>query len=477
MSTSPIQYPEPPPELSGKFNWRLFKYFGAGAIIASVTIGSGETVFASRGGAIFGYSLLWCFLGGTIMKGIQVYTSARHFTLTGEHPMQHWGRLPGPRNWVPIMIGVLSLICFPFWLGGLPLMLGTMINWIFGLGNDDPERLAVLARIWGTFAILVAVSLTWVQSYNMLEKVQTTIVGLLLFSLLAACLATRPDWISALLGSIIPTVPVYEDWIVSDPKFSAIAARPPWVELAVYIGAIGGGSYDYIGYIGFLREKKWGAMGLASQDGTVEISTDANNIARARKWLIAPKVDTGISFACVFIFTLCFVVLAAAVLHPKHLVPDGHELLSHQAMFLTRFHKSFVYIYQVGIFMAFWGTIYGAYELYTRTAYECLRPLLKPGREVSIRTVRRAMLLYIGLGGMVLMWTVENPIKLVTPAAIVGGVFTCGLWCFAMIWSDRHFLPPVLRMRPFLTAVTAISGVVLTGIGLKGIWDYVANFF
>ena len=234
------------------------------------------------------------------MKGIQVYTSARHFTLTGEHPMQHWGRLPGPRNWVPIMIGVLSLICFPFWLGGLPLMLGTMINWIFGLGNDDPERLAVLARIWGTFAILVAVSLTWVQSYNMLEKVQTTIVGLLLFSLLAACLATRPDWISALLGSIIPTVPVYEDWIVSDPKFSAIAARPPWVELAVYIGAIGGGSYDYIGYIGFLREKKWGAMGLASQDGTVEISTDANNIARARKWLIAPKVDTGISFCLRF---------------------------------------------------------------------------------------------------------------------------------------------------------------------------------
>lgn len=475
MNAEPIQYPEPPPELSGKFNWRLIKCFGAGAIIASVTIGSGETIFASRGGAIFGYSLLWCFLGGTIMKGIQVYTSARHFTLTGVHPMEHWGQLPGPRNWVPIMIGVLSLLCFPFWLGGLPLMLGKTLNWIFGLGSDDSERLLVLARIWGTLAVLIAITLTWLQSYSLLEKVQTAIVGLLLFSLLAACVAARPDWLGALLGTIIPTIPTYDDWIRSD--YPAIANRPPWVEMAVYLGAIGGGSYDYIGYIGCLREKKWGAMGRASQHGAVEISTDANNIARAHRWLIAPKVDTGFSFSCVFIFTLCFVVLAAAVLNPQHLVPDKDHLLSHQAQFLTQHKEWLIYPYQLGIFMAFWGTIYGAYELYTRTAYECLRPLVKSGREVPIRSVRRAILLYVGIGGIVLMWSFKDPITMVTPAAIVGGVFTCGLWCFAMIWSDRHFLPPVLRMKPFLTVATAISGFMLTGIGLKAIWDYVERFF
>ena len=91
MSDTPIRYPDLPPELSGGFNWRMLKFFGAGAIIASVTIGSGETLFASRGGAVFGYALLWCFVGGAVMKGIQVYTAARHMTLTGEHPMAHWG--------------------------------------------------------------------------------------------------------------------------------------------------------------------------------------------------------------------------------------------------------------------------------------------------------------------------------------------------------------------------------------------------
>jgi Mn2+/Fe2+ NRAMP family transporter len=56
-------------------------------IIASVTIGSGELVWASRSGAIFGYQLLWCFLLAGVFKGVQVYVAARHMTLTGEHPM------------------------------------------------------------------------------------------------------------------------------------------------------------------------------------------------------------------------------------------------------------------------------------------------------------------------------------------------------------------------------------------------------
>jgi hypothetical protein len=134
-----------------------------------------------------------------------------------------------------------------------------------------------------------------------------------------------------------------------------------------------------------------------------------------------------------------------------------------------------LYVYQVGIFMAFWGTIYGAYELYTRTGYECIRPISRKLRDVPIVKVRRVILLYCGIGGLALMWTFDNPIKLVTPAAIVGGVFTCGLWCFAMIWTDRHFLPRQLRMRPLLLVLTIISGAVLTALGAKGIWDYIAN--
>ena len=115
-----MKYPPLTEDLEKGVSLQTLKYFGAGAIVASVTIGSGETLFASRGGAVFGYSLLWCFFFGAVMKGIQVYSGARHMALTGEHPLTHWGAIPGPRNWVPIVIGALSMLCFPFWMAGIP---------------------------------------------------------------------------------------------------------------------------------------------------------------------------------------------------------------------------------------------------------------------------------------------------------------------------------------------------------------------
>ncbi len=478
MPETPYKYPDLPPELRGGLNWRLFSYFGAGAIIASVTIGSGETVFASRGGAVFGYALMWCFVFGAIMKCIQVYTAARYMTPPGAHPMTHWGRRPGPRNWVPIVIGLLSLVCFPFWLAGLPKMLGDFINWVFDLGQGDEQQMLKLARLWGSAAIVVAMTLTMLQTYAILERVQTVIVALLLLSVAGACLATRPDWISALVGTFVPMVPDYEDWIASE--YPKIAARAPWVEVAVYLGALGGGTYDFIGYIGCLREKKWGLIGRVDNNvatsGTLSIGTDQDNLHRARRWLRAPKIDVGVSFACILFFTLCFVLLGAAILHEKHLIPAGNELLSHQATFLTGVHGSLQYVYHVGIFMAFWGTIYGAYELYTRTTYECILPLHPKLRHLPHSRVRLPVMIYVGVGGLILLWTVKEPIKMVTPAAIIGGVFACGLWCFAMIWADRHFLPRPLRMGRILLMLTTISGVVMTVMGAKAMWDYAAKW-
>ncbi len=483
MPQEPIQYPPPPAELQGKPTWRLIRFFGAGAIIASVTIGSGETLFASRGGAVFGYTLLWCFVGGTLLKGVQVYTAARYITLTGAHPMAHWAHLPGPKNWVPILIGLLSLACFPFWLAALPRFVGQLINWVFHVAeSEDKEYFDRMARIWGTITIVAAVTLTWVQSYGALERVQTVIVGLLLFSIILATFVSRPDWVAAFMGTIVPVVPDYQDWIKSD--YPKIAIRSPWVEMVTYLGAIGGGSYDYIGYIGCLREKKWGALGLKrSQEPTPElgkkgellpIEINEDNVKRGRVWLRAAKIDVGVSFSCVLIFTVCFYALGAAILHQAHLAPEGRDVLVHQAAFLTKIHPSLLYLYQIGVLAAFLGTIYGAYEIYTRTTYECLAPLSRRIREMPEKQVRLPVLLYCGVGGLILLWTVDDPIKLVTLPAIVGGVLTCGLWCFAMIWTERRFLPKAFRMRRSLLVLTVIAGTFLVGLAIPALWNFFA---
>lgn len=484
MSDEPLVYPSLPADLERGLSWRSLKYFGAGAIMASVTIGSGETLFASRSGALFGYTLLWCFVAGAVMKGVQVYGATRYIVLTGEHPMTHWAHLPGPKGWVPIVMGTLCVVCFPFWLSGLPLMLGTILNWVFGISGTE-EQLWLAVRLWATLTIIVAVTLVWLESYAFLERAQVLIVGTLLGCLLVATFVARPDWLSVLVGAVTPRVPEYPAWVVA--KYPKFAANPPWVEVITCLGALGGGTYDYVGYVGFLREKRWGAIGVrhgAHQFDSAEprmplaIDTGAENARRGKRWLLPAQIDTGVSFLSVLIFTICFVVLGARFLNSRELVPAEGELFNHQAQFLTELHPSLLYVYQLGIFMAFFGTIYGAYEIYARTAYECFLPVSRRLRQMPFEMFRRGVVLYCAVFGLLLLWTLPmSPDDIVRPAAILGGVFACGLWCLAMLWTDHRFLPAPLKMPGGLWWSTLISGIALTLLGAKGIWDYLATWF
>ena len=65
------------------------------------------------------------------------------------------------------------------------------------------------------------------------------------------------------------------------------------------------------------------------------------------------------------------------------------------------------------------------------------------------------------------MWLGGNPVEIVTPAAIFGGVLTCGLWCLLMVWTDRVFLPKSLQMGPVLLILNIFSGLFLTGWGVR----------
>ena len=485
MNQTPAAYPELTPGLRDRSLMGMLKLFGPGAIIASVTIGSGETVFASRGGAIFGYSLFWCFLVGSLLKGLQVYSGCRFITLTGRHPLESWMELPGPRGWFVIFISAMTIVWMPFWVGGgLPKMLGEFTNWVVGFPSQtNQEDFVFYGRLWGTFFVVVAVALTWLQSYGFLERVQTVLISMLLFCMVMAAVVSSPDLIAALTGTLVPTRPVYEPWLLE--KFTEFRGRSPLVEVVTYLGALGGGTQDYLGYVGMLREKGWGLLGLGSGSDEAEpapILETRENLERGLSWLRAPRIDVSVSFACIFVFTLCFGILGATVLYPRQLVPSGFDLLTMQSEYLIRPDQSHLvqtlmdFIYKTGIFFAFFGTIYGAYELYTRTTRECLVALLPRLKKVPLRTFRFWTLLWCVVPGLGLLWFLErDPVFIITPAALVGSALTCGLWCFAMLWTDRAHLPAELQMRPPLRIGILVAGIVLTVVPAIGIVRYVQD--
>jgi hypothetical protein len=479
MAAEAIKSPPLSPQIRSKKIWDIFKFFGPGAIMASLTIGSGETFFASRGGAVFGYAILWTFVLGCFFKWVQCYTAMRYLTITGEHPIDRWAHFPGPRGWFPLLIAVLSIMCFPFWLSFLPSLLGTLCNWMFKFGDH---------LVWGTIWVLVAITLTIIGGYGVLEKVQLTLVALLIVAILFSVFYFQPNWGAVIIGSIIPRMPDYAPWIAE--KYPEVAARPPWVEAVTYIGAIGGGTYDYIGYIGLLREKDWGMLGLPNLEeiqrrifdleekgAKIPLSEEEKDVSNGLGWCKAPLIDSAVSFISVIVFASGFMIGGARLLHSEQLIPAGVKLLEYQASFLTNIHRWLLPLYDAGVFLAIAGTIYGAYEVYTRTAYECLRAVFPGLRDLKVDKVRPWVLLYVGLGGIILMWMtrVFPNIKLIdlpTPAAIIGGTMTCGIWCLAMIWTDRKFLPKPYQMNGLMVVLNVIAGLAMFYMGLQAWWSW-----
>ena len=110
----PIVIPEPSglvaePWSLGKL-WRLAGVFGPAAIVASVSIGAGETIVVVRAGSWAGYDLLWLVLASVLVKGICVtYFLGRYTAVSGELIGPRLVCMPGPRGWLLVMIIVLEL--------------------------------------------------------------------------------------------------------------------------------------------------------------------------------------------------------------------------------------------------------------------------------------------------------------------------------------------------------------------------------
>jgi len=364
-------YPEPPPGLGIRTPGRLLMFLGPGVIIASVTIGSGELVWASRSGAIFGYGMLWCFLYAGVFKAIQVYTATRHITLCGEHPLVSWCELPGPRMWFPLLIAVPAVALMPIAFSAIPETLAGYVHGFTGLGASGDsfgpwDWMEFWTNTWSSLVLIGCLVLAMGSSYAVFERVSIVVLGLLVCCVAVAVVVLGPDLGQLAAGLFVPRVDDYPEWLTANEAYaSEFAGRSPWLEVSLYLGAVGGGAYDYIGYVGMVREKRWGLSGgrAVSRLELARGLEDPEMLRRARVWMRAPLVDVVGSFFLVILVTLLFGILGAIVLGAEQRVPVQDSFLGGQEQFLTEMHPELKWVYRGGVFLAFIGTLYGAFEV------------------------------------------------------------------------------------------------------------------
>jgi Mn2+/Fe2+ NRAMP family transporter len=461
MATAPAEtrdeltYPPPSPEISG--GWLpLLKVFGPGAIIASVTVGTGETIFAPRMGALFGYTMFWVVLTAVIAKGLLRVAAVRHLVLAGEHPVS-LGALPGAARLGAGAHRRGRGPPFPMWIAALSDAVGSICIWVTGVGAGQWWG----RPFWGGAVILATMALTLVQTYDVLERVSFGFLALKILFVLAACLVVKPDWLQALFG-LLPRLPDYPAWATA--AYPELSSRPPILEIATLLGTVGGGVQDYLGYVGCAREKRWGAAAETS-GGPDRMPLGAEQVRRGRAWLRAPAFDVVSSFLAVFVMTGLFMLLGAALLHPQPRRADQRGPLRQAGAVPGRRAPRAGARLQGGHLLRHAG---GRLRLLRGVRAHALRarPRALAAPRVEPAGLRFWNTLYCGLRRLVLLWTGLRTVTVVTIVSPFSGVLGCGLWCLAMLWVDRGQTPAPYRMGAGLRTAMLVAGAAMAAAGL-----------
>ena len=463
-----IKFPEPEEVLrekpSLKKYLRYLMFFGPGAIIASVTIGQGQLILGPQLGAWAGPRLLWLI---TINIGsyIIAYLSCRYTMITGLNMMDVFStKLKGILNIIFILI---MLIFVPIFAATIITSLGQSLAWIFGFGDY---------LIWGiSFALLAAV-LAVAGRYRLLEYTQLIFVFILAVGAIVS-VAMIPN---LNLAEIMPhfftigDFPKYPQWVIDMGETKPI----PLLVLG-YVGTLTITIVTLVGYAGWVKVKGWGIFRnqkdpenlsrklflLFKKSGKVGyLPKDKEEIKKARLLTKPILIDLSLAFIVVSIASAAYMIAGYYLLGPKHELPTDINLLKKQAIIFSNIAPWLKPLYQVSVFFALFGTIYGGFEAASRMLYETSKSLI---RKISLLDYQRFMqyfLLYIlvlGLPLSILMRFGLSVIVMLSITLLFIGVIGVIIYGIGTIYVIQTTLPEEYRSSKLTLFAGTIAIILL----------------
>jgi Mn2+/Fe2+ NRAMP family transporter len=463
----------------------LLAVFGPAAIVASVSIGAGETIVVVRAGAWAGYGLLWLVLLSSVVKGVFVtYLLGRYTAVSGEQIGHRLARLPGPRGWLPLSLLGLEMIAAPMaWVGIVKpcgALVRTMLTGILPASLSD----SAWDNLFATGLILLALLLGLGVSFRSLEKQQVAICCILVGGTMIGTLMVRPDFLQALAGSFrVGHLPPFPAWAPDE------ARNHPLLMVATTFGYVGGSVLSYIVYANWIGLHGWGMTSHPEIDAirrhaatrrTIDyLSETPESIRRMRLALSPLRWDVGMGAVVLFVVTAAFMVSGAAVLFPllaSGRLPGGFQgwsLLTDQAHVWRSIHPWLVWVYYVTVIAALWGTLQALPEIYARVSQEFFQAVW-PKRVWDYGRLQRAVGVYIFASTMPLVWSNIAFDTLIQIASFLLANLAIALAMIAAL-ALNFKLPPVYRTHPWMLGGAVLSAIVLVLFaGISG-WGLTAK--
>jgi Mn2+/Fe2+ NRAMP family transporter len=453
--------------------WRLLGSFGPAAVVASVSIGAGETIVVVRTGAWTGYGLMWLVLASVLVKGVCVtYLLGRYTAMSGELIGPRLARLPGPRGWLLVVLVFLELAAAgPLW-AAIARPSGDLVGYLlFGPG----PRLDLEARIIATLFIAAALGLSLTSSYKFIERQQLIICGVLVAGTVIGTALVRPDFGAALAGLFS---------FGNFPEVSAAAPaelrQDPLPLLAVTFGYVGGSVMTYLVYADFIAIHGWGMTGhprideirrraAAGRPGDY-LPRDSAGIAAVRRSIAPLKWDVAIGAAVLLVVTASFMMAGASVLFPRQASGElagafeGWSLLTDQASIWENIHPQLVWVYYVTVVAALWGTLQAYPDIYARGTVEYLRAI-RPESRLRQGPVQLAICLYVFVVATAVVWSTLDFDLMTLTVAFLATNLSVAMAMIAALYLDAQ-LPPAYRTRWWMRAGGYLSAIILSTVAV-----------
>jgi Mn2+/Fe2+ NRAMP family transporter len=429
------------------------KHIGPGAIVASATIGAGETVLAVRVGAWGGYDLLWLILLAAVTKSfLTLYLLGRYAVMSGETVADRLVNFPGPRGWVLWTVLVLEALVAPLVFVVIAVPCGQLMSQVLAAaGVTIPYKWLALGFV------SLAIGVGMVQRYGTLEKSQMIVCSILLVGTVSATVLVGPNLVEIIKGILgFGGVPPYPDWLPPE-----ISSRSQLLEMVSVFGYAGSIPMNYVVYSNWVLIKGW------------TISRSSRSRAELSRGLGPLRWDVGFNAILVLVVTGAFMIAGAAILRPLHRIPDGFDLLNEQTHIFAQISPLMVPLYYVTILTALWGTLNALPEIYVRGAHSFLCQLLSRDLDYG-KFMKIFAVTMLGLTWL-FIWTETTPIFMIDLVALFSTNIGVGIVCVAALWLD-HQLPPERRASLWVWWATVVSAGVISFMSLVSAREVIGKY-
>lgn len=459
-----------------KFAW-LLRSFGPAAVVASLSLGAGETIMVCGLGSWSGFGLLWLLVLSVVIRaGFVMYLVGRYTAVTGQPFAQRVASLPGPRGWLLILFVAGELAVLATGLTAIAKPCGNLAVFLLqqspsivaSLGLEDAGRVQLWENGITTVFLAAALLVSLGSSYLSLEKQQIVVCGLMVLGTSVATLIVGPNLVELLVGAVsFGNLPPAPEW-------APPAAKNEYaLNLATIFGYVGGSLSGYIAYSSWVGVHGWGLAGHPDAAAIREyanatsrhdyLPADPVQAAALRKLMTPMRWDVALGAAVLMVVSAAFLASGATVLFPLHLSPGaGQEfgLLTKQAVIWESISRWLVPAYYVVVLLALWGTIASVPEAVARVTYDLMTAVRPETQNVPFKKVLAVLVGWFFVSSLFWVWMGVSFTLLTQIGALVTVNLGVGVVCLLATYYNAT-LPPLYRTRPWITLGGVASGIIL----------------